>query len=85
MATYALNDTYALSPTMFNNLIMGITNLNAGPIRATVNEKLNWQILGAAVVPDAHVPATKVPNIHQWMGKQRDHDLGKFESSQVLI
>jgi len=64
---------------------MGITNLNAGPIRATVNEKLNWQILGAAVVPDAHVPATKVPNIHQWMGKQRDHDLGKFESSQVLI
>ena len=57
----------------------------AGPIRATVNEKLNWQILGAAVVPDAHVPATKVPNIHQWMGKQRDHDLGKFESSQVLI
>jgi len=45
---------------MFNNLIMGITNLNAGPIRATVNEKLNWQILGAAVVPDADVPATKV-------------------------
>lgn len=60
VATYALNDTYALSSSMFNNLIIGITHLNAGPIRAAVNEKLNWQTLGAAVVPDAGVPATEV-------------------------
>ena len=45
---------------MLNNLIIGITHLNAGPIRATVNEKLNWQNLGVAVVPDTGVPATEV-------------------------
>ena len=60
VATYAFNDTYAFNSHMLNNLIVGITHLNAGPIRATVNEKLNWQNLGSAVVPDAGVPATEV-------------------------
>lgn len=60
VATYAFNDTYTFNSHMLNNLIVGITHLNAGPIRASVNEKLNWQNLGVAVVPDAGVPATEV-------------------------
>jgi hypothetical protein len=60
VATYAFNDTYTFNSRMLNNLIVGITHLNAGPIRATVNEKLNWQNLGVAAVPDAGVPATEV-------------------------
>ncbi len=60
VATYAFNDTYSFGSNMLNNLIVGITHLNAGPIRATVNEKLNWQALGVGIVPDAGVPATEV-------------------------
>ena len=57
---YTFNDTYTFSSNVLNNLIVGITHLNAGPIRLGVNENLNWQTLGANIVPDAGVPATEV-------------------------
>jgi Carboxypeptidase regulatory-like domain len=59
-AIYTFNDTYAFNSNLLNNLIVGITHLNAGPIRAQVNEKLNWQTLGVNIVPDAGVPLTEV-------------------------
>jgi carboxypeptidase family protein len=59
-STYTFNDTYAFNPRMLNNLIVGINHFDGGPVRQTVNEKLNWQTLGSAVVPDAGVPATEV-------------------------
>lgn len=59
-AIYTFNDTYTFSSQVLNNLIVGITHLNAGPIRAAVNEKLNWQNLGVNIVPDTGVPATEV-------------------------
>lgn len=59
-ATYAFNDTYTFSSQVLNNLIVGITHLNAGPIRAAVNQKLNWQTLGTNIVPDGGVPLTEV-------------------------
>jgi len=34
VATYAFNDTYTFNSHMLNNLIVGITHLNAGPIRS---------------------------------------------------
>jgi len=57
---YTFNDTYAFNSGLLNNLIVGITHLNAGPIRQNVNEKLNWQTLGVNIVPDAGVPMTEV-------------------------
>jgi hypothetical protein len=59
-STYTFNDTYAFNPRMLNNVIVGINHFDGGPLRQTVNEKLNWQTLGSAVVPDAGVPATEV-------------------------
>lgn len=59
-AIYTFNDTYAFTNNLLNNLIVGITHLNAGPIRQAVNEKLNWQTLGVNIVPDAGVPLTEV-------------------------
>ena len=60
VATYAFNDTYTLNASMVNNLIVGITHQNAGPLRQTVNPKLNWTALGVNVVPDTGVPLTEV-------------------------
>ena len=59
-AIYTFNDSYAFNSRLLNNLIVGITHLNAGPIRAQVNEKLNWQNLGVNIVPDGGVPLTEV-------------------------
>jgi len=59
-STYTFNDTYAFNPRMLNNVIVGINHFDGGPLRQTVNEKLSWQTLGSAVVPDAGVPATEV-------------------------
>jgi hypothetical protein len=60
VSTYAFNDTYTFNSHTLNNFILGITQLNAGPIRQTVNQNLNWQTLGSAVVPDGGVPLTEV-------------------------
>jgi len=50
-----------------------------------VKEKLNWQTLGAAVVPDADVPATKVGIFINGWGSNRTTIWGNLKSSQVLI
>lgn len=60
VSTYAFNDTYTFNSHILNNFILGITHLNAGPIRAGVNEKLSWQNLGVNIVPDTGVPPTEV-------------------------
>jgi hypothetical protein len=61
VSTYAFNDTYTLNEHMLNNLVVGITHQNGGPIRATVNEDLNWTNLGVTtLVPDGGVPLTEV-------------------------
>jgi len=60
VSTYAFNDTYTFNDHMLNNLIVGITHQNGGPIRQTVNAKLNWNALGVNIVPDTGVPLTEV-------------------------
>lgn len=59
-STYTLNDTYAFSSRVLNNLDVGIFHFDGGPVRQAVNQKLNWQTLGVNVVPDGGVPLTEV-------------------------
>jgi len=47
-----------------------------------VNEKLNWQNLGVAVVPDAGVPATEVGIFINGWGQQWYVDLGELQQSE---
>jgi Carboxypeptidase regulatory-like domain len=60
VSTYAFNDTYSINDHMLNNLIVGITHQNGGPLRQTVNEKLSYTTLGSKIVPDTGVPLTEV-------------------------